>query len=312
MADIYESYYTGDNSGWGLPVKEAATDKLGQTFTPSESHTITSVRLKLLRIGSPGTITVAIYATSEGYPTGDALCSGTRNGNTVTTSSSGSFYEITLGSGAVLSSGTKYVIILTAPEGTITTDIIKWRVDSIGATYSGGDAIQYPNMYLEDVWGTREGADFMFICYGSSLPEKPINPTPDDEASDVTLDGTTVTWENGGGATSYDVYYGTLSGFLDLLESGVTDTYYTLRDTNWPSYDQVWYWRIDAVNDSGTTTGDEWYFTTLVFAPPTPDGVTWDDPGNDDGYTGTPLGTNNMLTVRRMVGAAANCIWIET
>ena len=58
--------------------------------------------------------------------------------------------------------------------------------------------------------------------------------------------------------------------------------------------------------------GDEWYFTTLIFCPPTPPGVTWTDPGNDTGYTGTPLGTNNMLTVRRLVGAADNCLWIET
>uniref|UniRef100_A0A6M3IZT4 Fibronectin type-III domain-containing protein n=1 Tax=viral metagenome TaxID=1070528 RepID=A0A6M3IZT4_9ZZZZ len=166
-------------------------------------------------------------------------------------------------------------------------------------------------------YGASSG--FGFYCYGirtylegATPPEKPINPTPLHEASDVTLDQTAVTWEDGGGATSYDVYKGTLSGFLELVESGVTDTSYILRSTNWPQYGEAYYWRIDAVNSSGTTAGDEWYFTTLIFAPPTPSGITWTDPGNDSGYTGTPLGTNNMLTVRRLVGAADNCLWIET
>lgn len=142
-------------------------------------------------------------------------------------------------------------------------------------------------------------------------PEKPINPTPEHESSDITLDATGVSWENGGGATSYNIYYGTLSGFLTLLESDVTDLSYTLRSTNWPSYDQAWYWRVDAVNDYGTTTGDEWYFTTLIFSPPTPSGITWTDPGNSDGHTGQATGLNNMITCKRLVAASDNCLWVE-
>jgi len=145
-----------------------------------------------------------------------------------------------------------------------------------------------------------------------TAPSKPINPTPTDGASDITLDDAATTWEDGGGATSYDVYCGTLSGFLSLLESGVTDLSYTLRSTNWPLYGKVYYWRIDAVNDVGTTTGDEWYFTTLIYKPPTPSGITWSDPGNDTGYTGTPTGVNNLITVRRLVAAANDAIYYET
>jgi len=147
-------------------------------------------------------------------------------------------------------------------------------------------------------------------------PSKPINPTPTNAGSGITLDATSVTWEDGGtganAATSYNIYQGTLSGFLSLVESGIDDLSYALRSTNWPNYGQARYWRIDSVNSYGTTTGDEWYFTTLIFRPPTPSGVTWDDPGNDTGYTGTPTGVNNLITVRRLVAAANDAIYYET
>ena len=147
------------------------------------------------------------------------------------------------------------------------------------------------------------------VSIQSTLPKKPINPTPEHEASNVGLNATTVTWEDGGGAESYNVYYGTLSGFLTLLEEGVTDTEYTLITGAWPYYDNIFYWRVDAVNANGTTQGDEWNFTTLVFDPVLPTGVTLDEDGNP---TGTPTGENNIITVKRLVAAANNRIWYET
>ena len=159
---------------------------------------------------------------------------------------------------------------------------------------------------------TNPGTIYLSIKLARDAAGKASNPTPAHEASSITLDGTTVTWDAGENADSYNIYQGTLSGFLSLVASGVTDLGYALRSTNWPNYGQARYWRVDSVNDVGTTTGDEWYFTTLVFYPPTPAGVTWDDPGNAAGYTGTPLGTNNILTVRRLVGVADNCLWYET
>lgn len=186
----------------------------------------------------------------------------------------------------------------------------------IAQTFTAGSSYTITGVELQLRTGVAGGSTgdvtISIRMVEGQLPNKPINPTPTHEGSDVTLDQTAGTWEDGGGATSYNVYYGTLSGFLTQLESGVTDLSYTLRDTNWPLYGEAYYWRIDAVNDNGTTTGDEWYFTTLIFSPPTPTGVTWSDPGNATGYTGTPLGTNNMLTVRRLVGVADNCVWYET
>lgn len=140
------------------------------------------------------------------------------------------------------------------------------------------------------------------------LPGKPINPTPADEASDITLHDTTGIWESGGDTDSYNVYYGTLSGFLELVESGITDLSLTLVEGNFSVYGRISYWRVDAVNAQGTTQGDEWYFTTMVFDPVLPTGVTLDEDGNP---TGTPTGENCMFTIKRLIAAAANAIFYE-
>jgi len=180
------------------------------------------------------------------------------------------------------------------------------------ATIFGVDPINQKIYWRVDATndsGTTTGDEWNF----DARPGKIDTTTPTHEASDITLDATTGSWDAPSANTdSYGVYYGTLSGFLSLLESGVTETEYQLRSTNWPQYGKAYYWRVNATNDFGTTAGDELSFTTLIFYPPTPDGVTWSNPGNAAGYTGTPLGTNNMLTVRKLCAAAENTFYYES
>lgn len=47
--------------------------------------------------------------------------------------------------------------------------------------------------------------------------EKPINPTPDDDDTGIDQETGVITWENGGGATSYDIYFGIRGSGLTLL-----------------------------------------------------------------------------------------------
>lgn len=104
-----------------------------------------------------------------------------------------------------------------------------------------------------------------------AAPTKAENPTPTDAADDVTLDQETITWEDGGGATSYNVYYGDASGDLTLVSEGQEGLSFTVNGVTLGSpYDYIVtrYWRIDSINDDGTTTGDEWSFTTIRFTPP--------------------------------------------
>jgi len=82
---LYEYYNTGDDSSQSV----YGSNWYAQTFTSSIAHTITSVKLKLYRTGSPGTVTVSIRATDgSGHPILPDLCSGTTDGNTLPTATS--------------------------------------------------------------------------------------------------------------------------------------------------------------------------------------------------------------------------------
>ena len=98
-----------------------------------------------------------------------------------------------------------------------------------------------------------------------ALPSKPTTPTPANDATEVDFTGFQLSWVDGGGATSYDVYIGT-SGSLTLVSDGQAGTTYTTTLAELQTIfaatpiNQVIYWRVDAVNAVGTTTGDEWNF----------------------------------------------------
>lgn len=60
--------------------------KWGETFTTTSGFKVGMASFSALRVGSPGTFTIAIYATAAGIPTGSPLTSATFNGNLVSTS----------------------------------------------------------------------------------------------------------------------------------------------------------------------------------------------------------------------------------
>lgn len=108
---------------------------------------------------------------------------------------------------------------------------------------------------------------------------KPVNPAPLNNATNVDFTDLTLTWEDGGGATSYDVYIGN-NVTQTLVSEGQAGTSYIttmeeLRDVVGTSLNEKIYWRIDAVNDEGTTTGDIWNFD------PRPGQVTVTTPENE-------------------------------
>ena len=100
-------------------------------------------------------------------------------------------------------------------------------------------------------------------------------------------------------ADTYNIYFGP-TGNLSLISAGQTglsiEVPYTLE------YNTEYSWRVDSINIVGTTTGDTWSFTSLVFAPPA---ISLDGGGN-------PTGLNNMVTLKRIVVAANNSIFYET
>jgi len=181
------------------------------------------------------------------------------------------------------------------------------------------------------------------------LPEKATTPAPANAATDVTLDQATVTWEDGGGATSYDVYYGESAAVVAAADNtdetgiylgnqaGLSLTVTGITSGSPYSYLVARYWRIDSVNASGTTTGDAWSFTTLRFSPPVltyyshltgqrykrlidTDGNYGDHPAGGGGagvedtdfvYLAATYSPNFMSTSRKLVGASNDKIWVE-
>ena len=98
-----------------------------------------------------------------------------------------------------------------------------------------------------------------------SSPTKPATPAPATgfENAELTTGNLTLKWSGSANTVSYAVYFGTAPGNLTKLN----DVAYTASPTYQvtglnPGTD--YYWRIDAVNAKGTTTGDVWSFRTLI------------------------------------------------
>jgi hypothetical protein len=163
MATAWESYTTGDDS----VAQVYGLYWYGQTFTISPtSHSVVSVRLKLYRVGTPSTVTVSIRAAGEdGYPTGDDITSGTIDGDALTTSTSGSWYGISL-TEASLSYGGQYAICIRAEAGDA-SNYVGVRVDSSSPTYAGGQAVSSSSGGI--TWSAVSGTDIMFQVDGNSL-----------------------------------------------------------------------------------------------------------------------------------------------
>ena len=336
-----------------------------------------------------------------GDPTGDDLCVGTTDGDTLP--DFGSDWEertITFVSGVVLTSGVKYAIVVKAAAGDVywtsknnvyAGGVSKYSDDS-GETWNDDGTLDTwfkvcyigtekdTNTFDEETGFGYEITDtdwnaqsftasetytatkvilklckFPFTTPGNitvsikateGLPSKATTPAPANTATDVTLDQATLTWVDGGGATSYDVYYGESAAVVAAADNtdetgiylgnqaGLSLTVTGITSGSPYSYLVARYWRIDSVNASGTTTGDAWSFTTLRFKPPEvtyfnsitgqyyqllidANGDYGDHPvdggveGTDFEYLAATYSPNFMRTMRKLVGAANDKIWVK-
>lgn len=143
-----------------------------------------------------------------------------------------------------------------------------------------------------------------------NVPEKAEDPVPADGQDQVDVNAD-LSWTTGDGAMSHDVYFGTDMavvagaghGTAGVFKGNFQSASYALPELGVAT---DYYWRIDEVNDAGTTTGDVWMFTTLAepgpITDPSPaDGavaqsivvqLSWtadDDADSHDVYFGTSL-----------------------
>jgi hypothetical protein len=101
-----------------------------QNFTVFVTHTVTKVRLPLLRIGNfTGSMIVSIRATgTTGKPTGPDLAIGSIPVSSIAEAhwSSTNWYDFDLGAGVKLVSGKNYALVFRAPTGGSGTMIYYW------------------------------------------------------------------------------------------------------------------------------------------------------------------------------------------
>jgi len=193
-------------------------------------------------------------ADANGYPTGESLSTVTVDGETLTGSDT-----ITLDEELDLTENQNYSVVVELIEPTEDDGCI-WDYTNIWGKskligYSGGS------------WYVSSGVLQLWFGLVSGLPEKPVEPAPENVKKYVKKNLGILEWEDGGAgqenaATAYDVFFGTESGDLSLISFDVADTFLTM-----PSgidFSMIYYWRVDAKNDSGTTTGDEWSFWTEI------------------------------------------------
>jgi len=119
----------------------APEHRIAQTFTPSISHNVEQVDVVLIKIGTPGTITLSIEGTVAGEPDGVVLISQTKNidgdPNSVT-----AWYEFAFATSYWLTAGVQYAIVLKAAGvSNNSNDYLRWWYES-GNPYAGGQSLR--------------------------------------------------------------------------------------------------------------------------------------------------------------------------
>jgi len=329
-----------DSGGSPLPSDSDVRGGISPFAVSSGFWDLTTIKLDLRRVLTNVTPAVAGNVEVEiktGSLDGTVVASATLDRTTLAEEVQ-TFAVITFSSGQV-SSGTNYYLVVKDPQGfrddqppgpTDEIDVVEWRDNPSGGSIS----------YRHDTtngWLTRGDNRFIFELYGdAATPTKATNPAPSDTATDVTNNQATITWDDGGGADTFNVYYGTVSGSLSVVSSAQAGTSFTVTGiTDGSPYNHLStrYWRIDSTNASGTTTGDEWSFTTLRIDPPgktyfytvtgqyyrllvQADGSLGDPPGTgventDFVYLAAGYEANFISTNRRLVAIAENRFWFE-
>jgi len=162
MSTKYEYYDTGYDTNWRIDNGEGRW--LGQLFTPSVAHTITSVKLYMKRVGNPsGNLNVEIQGVSGGHPDGITLASGTLACSSISTNPTLAWYEITLGAGYALSNGVQYAIVIYLDAGDVSNYIYVGE-DGSSATYAGGN-LEYSSDSGSS-WTSNTGWDVNFEEWG--------------------------------------------------------------------------------------------------------------------------------------------------
>ncbi len=125
---------------------------------------------------------------------------------------------------------------------------------------------------------------------GGCPVEPASNPDPSHGQTSVPLTLSQLTWQNGAGAVSSELYFGTNPSSLNLVQSGGLDSIWNITGVTF-TYGTNYYWQVIEIGDTCDTNGPIWSFTTVQ----DPNLVQWCDGFSDlSNWTIVgPLGTTN-------------------
>lgn len=138
---------------------------LGSAFTASSSHNVTSTKVRIYRVGSPGNLTLSIRASTGTIPTGsDLATSDAVDGNGLGTSLPGAMTAFTFSTPYTLTGSTEYWLILRATSGNISN-----RVDWVKNTNTGtGETATSSDSGAS--WTAFETKVSLYENYGDHIP----------------------------------------------------------------------------------------------------------------------------------------------
>jgi hypothetical protein len=140
------------------------------------------------------------------------------------------------------------------------------------------DTSYYWRIDTANQYGTTLGVVWSFRT--DTLPDPVSNPTPADDATQVSLTQD-ISWDAADGAITYAVYFGT--AYPPVYQETIAGATW---DTGTMTVDTSYFWRIEAINAFGNTTGPDWNFNTGT----PPDQVSDVDAYPYDGMVSAPLG----------------------
>ncbi|MGI8905563.1 MAG: Ig-like domain-containing protein [Candidatus Sumerlaeaceae bacterium] len=152
-----------------------------------------------------------------------------------------------------------------------TTVTVCLDADALAAGNYSGDVIFTD---ITNVRTVNRAATLMVL----PLPDQVSNPSPTDGATDISI-SPTLTWLGGANTDSFDFYFGSANPPEFVSSLPVSETNVEAGELE---FSTTYFWRVDAVNGTGVTTGELWSFTTQP--PPqitvTPASITvYSDPG---------------------------------
>jgi len=152
----------------------------------------------------------------------------------------------------------------TTPDGDMNIRDAVWGAQTFDPTST--HSLSAVTIQLEDLnryVDPQEPEDITVELYATEtagVPSKASNPSPADASGPgINFETPTLSWTGDG--DTYDVYGGGGANWV-LLASGISDTSYTLDANDLLQFKGLGTasWRVDSINDEGTTQGDVWTF----------------------------------------------------